>query len=754
MGAAELLQELIQRIGLDQAELAERHQLLEWQDGDRLALNHAAGSVAGAQRDFIDKLYQHLEQFPAPSAQLDDAAMLQRLKQKQLQYYQQLWQGPYDDHYLHNRLRIGLIHHLNQVDLKWYLGAYRLYLHEMSKRLCADSDRVELLCSLLKAVFFDMTIAIDTYSAAQRKALEDSEARLARALRGANDGIWDWHVGKDSLYVSGRGAEMIGMPADNLGRTSHCWYARVHPDDLPGLRNAIHLHLTGITESIHHEYRIRRHDGEWLWVLSRGIAEADSKGEIRVTGSQTDISRRKKIEQELHHAARHDPLTGLANRLRLDELLASIQQSSAATAAAASLLFIDLDRFKLINDSFGHLFGDRVLILVGERLSQCLGQDDHLFRFGGDEFVVLLTHPASATNPEQVAQRILSHLHQPMQLDERTLVVNASIGIARLQHTPDQEDALQSADLALHLAKKGGKAQFAYYSNELQAAAMRQLELESALGQALHRQEFELHYQPIHDLAQPQARLVGVEALLRWKHNGHLIAPLEFIPSLEESGEIIAVGEWVLRQACQQTRRWQLAGHVHLYCSVNLSHRQLQQDSFVSTVICALRSSGLPATSLVLELTETQLMQDSASVLATLRQLAEMGVRLALDDFGTGYSSLSYLKRFPLHILKIDKSFIGGVPQDTELSLISRAIIGLGHSLGLEVIAEGVEHAQHLDFLREERCTLAQGYLFSPPCPAEALSELLQDDTWAHPSISAVFTPVEPNPLGALAAPG
>ncbi|WP_447587948.1 EAL domain-containing protein [Aquipseudomonas campi] len=729
MGSAEALQELMRRIGLDQDEVSERCRLLDWHSTDAQRLNDAATLMAPAQQAFIDRLYEHLDDFTGPSNLLHTPEVVTRLKHSQLEYYQRLWHGPYDCDYVSSRLRIGLIHQIAGVELKWYLGAYRLYLDEMFVTLLGDHPNAALYASLLKAVFFDMTLALDTYSSAQRKALEDSEARFARALRGANDGIWDWHLEHDRLYISSRWAGMLGLSRDSLGESSGAWFARVHPDDLPGLRQAIDAHLRGDTALVHHEYRIRRRNDDYLWVLTRGVAEEDSSGQLRIAGSQTDISARKAVEEQLRHAARHDPLTGLANRLRLDELLLQAQhQLRKAGARQAALLFIDLDRFKLINDSLGHPYGDRVLVEVSRRLALCLRTGDHLFRFGGDEFVVLLADLASVDDADQVAQRMLDSLHLPLHLDEHTLVVSASIGIAPLQASSASQDALQAADLALYRAKQAGKAQFARYSVELQASARHQLELESALGQALDRHEFVVHYQPICRIDQDTPYMVGVEALLRWRHNGQLISPLEFIPSLEESGEILRVGDWVLEQACRQTRAWQLAGQRQLRCSVNLSNRQLQQDDFVARLTDILQDTGLPPASLVLEITETQLMQDSTATLITLRELANLGVRLALDDFGTGYSSLGYLKRFPLHILKIDKSFINGVPQDAELSVISRAIIGLGHSLGLEVVAEGVERREYLDFLRDEGCRLAQGYWFSRPRPAQDLQRLFSGE--------------------------
>ncbi|VXA98771.1 putative signaling protein [Pseudomonas sp. 8AS] len=726
MGAVATLEELMRRIGLDQAEVDERCRLLDWQGLDMQQLNGAAATMDKAQQAFVERLYQHLGGFPGPASLISDEATLARLKHSQLDYYQRLWRGPYDSDYVASRLRIGLIHQVAGVELKWYLGGYRLYLDSMLAELCPDATQRALLASLLKVVFFDMTLAIDTYSAAQRKALEDSEARFARALRGANDGIWDWHLEHDRLYVSERWAGMLGLSRDSLGEGSASWFSRVHPDDLPGLRQAIDAHLRGSSALLHHEYRMRRRAGDYLWVLARGVAETDASGQRRIAGSQSDVSARKAVEQQLRHAARHDPLTGLANRLRLDELLAqALQQLGKVGARQAALLFIDLDRFKLINDSLGHSCGDQVLVEVGRRLGQCLRPGDHLCRFGGDEFVVLLTDMACAGDAEQVAQRMLDSLHLPLHLAEQTLVVSASIGIAALQASDASQDALQAADLALYRAKQAGKAQFARYSAELQTQARHQLELESALGQALDRDEFVLHYQPICQLEQGEIRLIGVEALLRWRQGDSLVPPQEFIPSLEESGEILRVGDWVLAQACRQVRAWQLAGQTQLRCAVNLSNRQLQQDDFVARLTDILLASGLPPASLVLEITESQLMQDSTATLITLRELASLGVRLALDDFGTGYSSLGYLKRFPLHILKVDKSFIGGAPQDAELGAISRAIIGLGHSLGLEVVAEGVERAEHLEFLHEQGCRLAQGYWFSRPRPAAELQRLL-----------------------------
>ena len=735
------LEELIKRIRLDPAEIVERFRFLEWSTDDAERLAAAAPCMATAQQAFVDRLYRHLAQFATPSALLRTPEVTARLKQSQAEYYQCLWGGPYDETYVNGRLRIGVIHQQIGLELKWYLGSYRLYLEAMLESVFGDSTAATLYSSLLKAVFFDMTLAIDTYSAAQHKALEDSEARFARALRGANDGLWDWHVDQDRLYVSERWASMLGLSRDSIGESSSSWFLRVHPDDLPDFRHAIDAHLQGLTSSVHHEYRIRKNNGDYLWVLARGVAEVTTPGELRMAGSQTDISARKDAEQRLKHTAQHDPLTGLANRIRLDEQMQKTIMKPRQGGDYEALLFIDLDRFKLINDSLGHNVGDRVLVEVALRLKDSLRPTDQLFRFGGDEFIVLLHDLTCDRDAEQVSQRILDNLHRPLQVDGRTLVVSASIGIAPLHDHGKALDVLQAADLALYRAKSAGKARFAHYDETLQDTAQQHLELESALGQALQRNEFELYYQPIYRLAQGTPQVTGVEALLRWRHGERLISPLEFIPALEESGEIIRVGEWVLRQACQQTRLWQLAGHERLRCSVNISSTQLQQADFTLRLIDILQESGLPPASLILEITESQMMHDDMDTLACLHELSSLGVLLALDDFGTGYSSLGYLTRFPLHILKLDKSFVNGLPCDNKQRAISQAIIGLGRSLGLEVVAEGIETPTQLEFVMGEGCHYAQGYWFSRPQPAARIHPLLSAEHCFEGSAVAQWVP-------------
>jgi len=720
------LKALLQRVGLGVEQILTRKRFLKWQSADALRLNRADVDLDAAHRQFIDRLYAHLGEFAAPAAILNDPDGVARLKHSQLGYYQRLWKGPYERDYVQDRLLVGLVHQRVGVDLEWYLGAYRLYLSEMLRHLLGDTEQVAVYDSLLKIVFFDMILAIDTYSAAQRHALEDSEARLARALRGSEDGIWEWDIEQDRLHLSERWTAMLGLAVEP-DYHSRSWFDRVHPEDLPALRQAINDHLSGRSPSLTHEYRIRTRFGEYLWVLVRGVVEHCEHGARRMAGSQTDISARKAAEACLRHAARHDALTGLANRLHLDELLEAARQRP--TGRACALLFIDLDRFKLINDSLGHGAGDQVLVEVARRLGGCLRPGDHLARFGGDEFVALLGDLACDADAERVAQRMLGALREPLQLGERTLSVSASIGIAPLSREGEALDALQAADLALYRAKSAGKNQYALYCEGLHSSAARQLELESALAQALVRQEYVLYFQPICRTRLGKPYLLGVEALLRWRKGDALVAPQEFIPVLEESGEIVRVGEWVLREACRQVLRWRQAGQSQLYCTVNLSIRQLQEPGFTDLLARVLVETGLPPASLVLEITETLLMHNRELMLRLLQDIAALGVRLALDDFGTGFCSLGYLKRFPLHILKVDRSFMAAAPEDADSVAISRAVIGLGHSLGLAVIAEGVERPEQLQFLLDEGCADAQGFWFTRPRPAEELQRLFCADT-------------------------
>ncbi|SDT88196.1 EAL domain-containing protein [Halopseudomonas salegens] len=731
MEAAGNLEHLVERLGLRNGPLRERLAFLDWSDSDvehLLALAEDGGSLSAI---FIDQLYQHLGGFTETSDILRDSETRARLKQQQLRYYQRLFSSEIDEAYVRERLQIGHVHEAVGVQLKWYLGSYRLFLSHVLRHLLPADDvtftpAVAQFDSLLKRVFFDMTLAAEAYVDAKQSALRASEARYAHALRGANDGIWEWDLETGRWYASERWASMLELRVHEVGKQVDDWLARVHPDDLPDVQRALDGHISGRVPWLQHEYRIRRRNGDFLWVLMRGVLETDEQGCRRLAGSQTDISERQRIKHKLEYAARHDALTGLLNREQLNQVLAqSVAQLQRPGARHSALLFIDLDRFKVINDSLGHAVGDQVLVRIAERLRVSMRQGDQLARFGGDEFVMVLNDLASLDDADQVAERVLAQLREPLCFDERCLVVNVSIGVAPLLPGQGLQDALQAADIALYNAKEAGKARYSRYDVTMQQLAHERLNIESNVLQALQRNEFELDYQPVFDLSPGVKQTpVACEALLRWRHGDQRIAPGSFIHVLEESGEIIPVGYWVLQQACQQARSWQLAGQTGFSCSVNLSGVQLQEADFCQRLQQVLQQTGLPPRTLVLEITESVLLDQAGHTLPNLREIAAMGVKLALDDFGTGYCSLGYLNRFPLDIVKLDRSFLQEAHRNPRQATICRSIIDLSRNLGLQVVAEGIETSDQVEFLLQESCCLGQGFLLGRPMAAKELQRL------------------------------
>ena len=714
---------LLQSLGLEQNELDERLAYLSWTREDGHRLSTVAQAVRPFNDAFLDALYQTLMQFESTARILGSPSVVERLKTRQREYYRRLFEGRIDEDYLHERLQIGQVHERLGVELKWHLGAYRLYASRMLHVMLGSVQHTRALAtfdSLLKVLFFDMTLTAEAYIKAQHRALEASEARYAHAMRGANDGIWEWDLDTDVLYVSNRWASMLGLPPHQACRTSTEFLQRVHPDDMRGLQRAIDNHIKGRTPWMDHEYRIRKGNDEYIWVLTRGVLEVDAEGRRRLAGSQTDVTQRRQFQDQLEHAAFNDQLTGLANRAQLNKLLeASLHRLARSPARHAALLFLDLDRFKLINDSLGHAAGDRVLVEVAKRLQTCMRQGDYLARFGGDEFVMLLNNMACPEDAQYVARRVLTALRHPLPCGGKALIVNASVGIAPL--SPDQrlEETIQAADMALYSAKAAGKGRFVLYDASMQQRVRERLSLESNVLQALGGDEFRLQFQPIFDLETAGTTSpVGVEALLRWRHQDEDVPPGSFVPILEESGEIVPVGYWVLRQACQQVQAWRSTHAPDLLCSVNLSSLQLQEEDFCGRLRAILEDTHMPAGALVLEITESVLIDGSGHTLDTLRELADMGVLIALDDFGTGYCSLGYLNAIPLHILKLDRIFLQEAHTNPKQQAICRAMIGLCDSLDLKIIAEGIEQSDQVAFLRQEGCRLGQGFLLSSPMDA------------------------------------
>ncbi len=555
------------------------------------------------------------------------------------------------------------------------------------------------------------------------QALRESEERYALASRGANDGLWDWNLRTDTLYLSARWLDMIGCIACAEEGNPDEWLGKVHPDDLPALETILEAHLAGASVHFECEYRLKQNGGGWKWMLGRGLAVRDADGiATRIAGSQTDISDRKYAESQLAHSAFYDSLTGLPNRaLYLDRLERAIARAGRDENHSFAVLFLDLDRFKNINDSLGHLAGDALLIEAGHRFAACLRPGDTVARLGGDEFAILLEGLADAEVVENIATRVRGELEKPFALDGHEVFITVSIGVAPAQGGQTRAvDLLRNADTAMYRAKGAGRARHATYDASMHQGSVRRLQLESDLWRALERNELRLHFQPLIDLS--VGRIYGFEALARWEHPERgMVSPGEFIPIAEESGLIVPIGWWVLEEACRQAMQWDHA----FVMAVNLSSQQLAQGDCIERVRVALEKTGLDARRLKLEITETVIMQNTEAANAMLRALKEMGLTLAMDDFGTGYSSLSYLHRFPLDVLKIDRSFVAQMSASSRTDPIVNTILDLARSLKITVVAEGVESEEQLRLLRDMGCHFAQGFFFARPLPPAQIEELL-----------------------------
>ena len=474
------------------------------------------------------------------------------------------------------------------------------------------------------------------------------------------------------------------------------------------------------------EYRILHCDGSIRWVWERGTGVADDQGRpIAIEGIVQDITERRLHQVRIEHQANYDTLTGLANRSLLQDRLQQALLTTASSGQRLAVAFVDLDRFKFINDSLGHHVGDELLKAVAARLKTCVRECDTVARLGGDEFVLLINGHTGPEHVSQMMEKMLAAVAQPWVIQQGEFLISCSIGVAL--HPDDGEEALtllKHADSAMYRAKDNGRNNFQFFTRELNALMIEQLELETYLRRALERNQFVLRYQPRVNLATGQ--IVGAEALLRWRMPQRgTVAPMRFIGLAEETGLIVPIGKWVLQTACAQNKAWQDAGVPPIVVSVNVSPRQFRHESLVQTVAEVLRSTGLEPRYLELELTESMVMHDPPRLVAMLDELKELGVKIAVDDFGTGYSSLSYLKRFPVDRLKVDRSFVENMTTESDDATIVRTIIALGHNLGLKVVAEGVETAQQARALRAYQCDEAQGFLFARAVASRVLPRLI-----------------------------
>jgi len=575
---------------------------------------------------------------------------------------------------------------------------------------------------LLVDSFNEMLSQIESREGALKAALqsfEESEERYALAARGANDGLWDWNLITGKIYFSPRWNHMLGYAESEQWSGPEEWFSHIHADDQERVRAEIAAHCENKTAEFVSEYRMHHTSGGYIWTLSRGIAIRDASGKaIRMAGSQTDITESKIA----------DPLTRIPNRLYFLDRLESAIESASRQGCLFAVLFIDLDHFKVVNDSLGHAAGDELLIDVAGRLRASIRTSARqrgpvqsvVARIGGDEFAVLLGHLQHAQEASIVAARILERIGEPFHIEGRRIFVSASIGIALSSTGSTPEDLLRNADTAMYHAKTNGKARFEFFNAGLREQAVTRFETETGLRKAIEENQLVVYYQPIVSLA--DLRIRGFEALVRWNHPERgIIAPGEFIPIAEESDLILLLGRWVLREACRQMAEWQVrfAPDPPLTISVNVSARQLSDPRLIDDVELALAESGLKHETLALEMTESSVMGDAEQTLAALNRLKRMNIRLEIDDFGTGYSSLSYLQRLPFDILKIDRSFVSELRAGSSSVNIVKAILELGHSFGMEIVAEGVETDEQLSILRQLDCNYIQGFLFSRPLDAD-----------------------------------
>lgn len=561
-------------------------------------------------------------------------------------------------------------------------------------------------------------------------ALRESEARYALAARAANDGLWDWNIEAKRVYFSPRWKAMTGLEEGEAADRIDDWLDRIHPDDAAQVRAEMAAHLAGSTSQFRATYRVSHPRDGLRWMLCRGLAVRDGRGEpVRLAGSQSDITAQKLAEERLVHDALHDALTGLPNRtLFMDRLAHTLSRSGRRESTGFAVLFLDLDRFKVINDSLGHSIGDRVLVEVAQRLAGALRPGDTCARLGGDEFALLLEDVASVSEAEAIALRASGKIVDPMNLDGKEVYVQASIGITFGPGDYDSaEEILRDADLAMYGAKRGGLRQKVFDAS-MRAVTMTRMVLETELRGAIERGEFVLHYQPIVEIR--SGRLRAFEALVRWLHPGRgLVAPGEFIPVLEDTRLIVPLGRWILSEACRQLRQWQCArSWLERTCvTVNVSNLQFAQPRWAEDVRDVLTVSGLDPRCLILEMTESAVMDERGMAAQVLEELRRTGVVTYLDDFGTGYSSLAHLPRIPIDGLKIDDQFVARMCKDQRDQEVVKAITAISANLGLTVIAEGVEAAEQLALLEKLGCDWAQGYYISRPLAPEMLEKTVLD---------------------------
>lgn len=600
----------------------------------------------------------------------------------------------------------------------------------MSEELLTLSGSYKKKAEQYKTLTKDLNSLIQ-YLIIAYKELERTQERFFLAVRGANDGIWDWDLVSNVVYYSPRWKMMLGYQDAEMGDTVNTWFNRVHPDDLDDLKAAIYNHISGVSPHMQCEYRMMHKNGSYAWFLTRGVAIFDDEERaVRMAGSHTDITESKTVQQQLIHYAFHDSLTGLPNRAlfmdRLNQVLLHMQRNPNEKAA---VLFLDLDNFKRINDTIGHDAGDEYLSLLSKQLTGACRAIDTVARFGGDEFVILLTSLSEHKEALALANRIQKAVEQPLALRGQELLPAFSIGIAPILPTHETpNEVVADADFALYYAKTKRKGSIEYFEVDQREKAKTLFRMENSLRSALDRSEILVFYQPIIHLR--SGEIAGFESLMRWKHPDYgFVFPKDFIPIAEETDLIVALGLYCLEKSCRQLYLWnhKFKPKKPWFISVNLSAKQLFQASLCEEVKKTLGRTKVRADLLKLEITESLLISKQKHVQDVTSLLKEMGLGLSIDDFGTGYSSLSTLHTYDFDTLKIDHSFVRDILKNKKSQSMLKSLSYLAKNLSLKTVVEGVESEEELRFMKELKLDYAQGYYFSKPLSVDDCTSFLSE---------------------------
>ncbi|MEL1134408.1 ABC transporter substrate binding protein [Desulfitobacterium sp. THU1] len=595
----------------------------------------------------------------------------------------------------------------------------------VEKSLRASNEEISAMHEELTATEEELRNHFDELVNHQHQ-LKKTQELYQLVLDAAIDTIWDWDLISDKRVFASSTLDVLGYYGEEIQRIEH-WISLIHPEDLPSFHQNLTEHLTLKTPRYFSDYRIKDKSGAYKWIRSFGKAMFDESGKpYRMVGSHRDVSILKEQELKIEHLAYRDSLTGLPNRAKIQEIIEREIEIAHKNGTKLAILFLDVDNFKMINDSFGHPIGDRLLVTISHCLSQIV-ENNVVSRLAGDEFLILIRNISDKQEAIQFANKIMAKFEKALSVENQLCYVSASIGISYYPDDGDDyEGLLINADTAMHKAKEIGKRQIVVFDLEMKRAVAEKAEIQNNLRKAIVNNEFILHYQPQVDPF--TGRVLGLEALIRWQKDDILIPPNKFISIAEETGLIVPMGDWVLQQACVFLRKMHDMGHRELTMAVNISALQLQEEKFVENVLQVLRKNGLEPSRLELEITETMLIEFlDEKILNVLDSLKENRIKISLDDFGLGYSSLNYIKQLPISTLKVDKSFIDDIHDTQDRKNLTGLIVTLAHQLGLKVVAEGVERPEQKEYLMRYKCDAIQGYLTSKPLPEEQVIDLLKD---------------------------